>query len=128
MIRVLLAQSGTDEIPDPGNLLESWHEALGAQRELKIVLVILLMMSLGLFAWALSSSKRRRHHRHRHRHHRNQQDIAPAAATNGESDTRESRRERRHRRRRDHRPRNPTLAETGGLPPVRDPEKPPPGP
>jgi hypothetical protein len=29
------------------------------------------------------------------------------------------RRKRRHRRRREHRPRNPTLAETGGLPPVR---------
>lgn len=29
---------------------------------------------------------------------------------------------RRRRRRRDHRPRNPTLAEQGGLPPVRDPD------
>lgn len=33
---------------------------------------------------------------------------------------------RRRRRRRDHRPRNPTLAETGGLPPVRTGEPPPP--
>jgi hypothetical protein len=31
-------------------------------------------------------------------------------------------RHRRKRRRRDHRPRNPTLAESGGLPPVRDPD------
>jgi hypothetical protein len=28
------------------------------------------------------------------------------------------------RRRRDHRPRNPTLAETGGLPPIRQPRPP----
>lgn len=35
-------------------------------------------------------------------------------------------RRRRRRRRRDHRPRNPTLAETGGLPPARVGEPPPP--
>jgi peptidoglycan/LPS O-acetylase OafA/YrhL len=33
----------------------------------------------------------------------------------------------RRRRREKGRPRNPTLAETGGLPPVRDPKAPPPG-
>ena len=33
---------------------------------------------------------------------------------------------RRRRRREKGRPRNPTLAETGGLPPVRDPDAPPP--
>jgi hypothetical protein len=35
-----------------------------------------------------------------------------------------SRRRRRRRRRREHRPRNPTLAETGGLPPVRPEQSP----
>jgi hypothetical protein len=34
----------------------------------------------------------------------------------------EAGRQRRKRRRRDHRPRNPTLAEAGGLPPERDPD------
>jgi hypothetical protein len=33
---------------------------------------------------------------------------------------------RRRKRRRDHRPRNPTRAETGGLPPRREEEEPPP--
>jgi hypothetical protein len=37
----------------------------------------------------------------------------------GEDAERDSDR-RRRRRRREHRPRNPTLAETGGLPPVRN--------
>ncbi len=32
-----------------------------------------------------------------------------------------------HRRKRHHRQHNPTLAETGGLPPVRDPNQPPSG-
>jgi hypothetical protein len=36
-----------------------------------------------------------------------------------------SKRKRRHRH---HRPTNPTLAQTGGLPPKRDPNLPPPGP
>ena len=35
---------------------------------------------------------------------------------------------RRKRRKRHHRPINPTLSETGGLPPKRDPDEPPPGP
>ncbi|MBI3852132.1 MAG: hypothetical protein HY298_17885 [Verrucomicrobia bacterium] len=33
---------------------------------------------------------------------------------------------RRHRHRKEHRPRNPTLAETGGLPPIRPEDQPPP--
>lgn len=36
-----------------------------------------------------------------------------------------SKRKRKHRH---HRPTNPTLAQTGGLPPKRDPNQPPPGP
>ena len=39
-----------------------------------------------------------------------------------------SRKGKRKRRLRHHRPTNPTLAETGGLPPKRDPGTPPPGP
>ena len=35
---------------------------------------------------------------------------------------------RKRKRRRHHRHTNPTLAETGGLPPMRDPDQPPPGP
>jgi uncharacterized iron-regulated membrane protein len=35
---------------------------------------------------------------------------------------------RRQRKHRHHRPTNPTLAQTGGLPPKRDPNLPPPGP
>ena len=35
---------------------------------------------------------------------------------------------KRKRKHRHHRPLNPTLAQTGGLPPKRDPNQPPPGP
>jgi hypothetical protein len=45
-------------------------------------------------------------------------------SSNGQSDASGHHHHRRRRRRREHRPRNPTLAETGGLPPAR-PEPPP---
>jgi cbb3-type cytochrome oxidase subunit 3 len=35
---------------------------------------------------------------------------------------------KRRKQRRHHRQHNPTLAQTGGLPPMRDPDEPPPGP
>jgi ABC-type nickel/cobalt efflux system permease component RcnA len=38
-----------------------------------------------------------------------------------------NKKKRKHKRRH-HRQHNPTLAETGGLPPMRDPNQPPPGP
>jgi heme/copper-type cytochrome/quinol oxidase subunit 2 len=41
---------------------------------------------------------------------------------------RKSGKKRKHRQRRQHRRLNPTLAQTGGLPPKRDPNIPPPGP
>jgi len=39
-----------------------------------------------------------------------------------------SKKRKRHRRKRHHRQHNPTLAEKGGLPPLRAPNQPPPGP
>lgn len=43
--------------------------------------------------------------------------VAPADAASGDSERRRKRKKRR--RRRDHRPRNPSLEQTGGLPPPR---------
>ena len=61
------------------------------------------------------------------------EDDEPRASRNpaadGPGDKEGERGERHHGRRRrtsEHRPRNPTLSETGGLPPLRDPGQPPP--
>jgi hypothetical protein len=72
---------------------------------------------------------KRRHHRH---HHQPDQPAAvnaatPSAASPAATDRSERKRRGRRHRRRTHRPINPTLAETGGLPPMRDPNTPPPG-
>ena len=48
-----------------------------------------------------------------------------AARKNAAASQHGRRRRKWHRRRREHRPRNPTLAETGGLPPIRSEDKPP---
>ena len=67
----------------------------------------------------------RRRHSH---HHSHQHSSAPAEAAEAPDEARRrsppQKRRKRRRSRRRHRPRNPTLAETGGLPPVR-PEGPP---
>ncbi len=66
--------------------------------------------------------------RHHHHHHRSADSPpVPTAAVGKDAAMAEGRRRKWRRRRRPHRPLNPTLAETGGLPPVRDPNTPPPG-
>jgi hypothetical protein len=86
-----------------------------------IVLGATCVVALAVMAWAaLYVRKRRRHGRHAHGH-RGQSVGAEALeavqSSPGNGEVHHHR--RRRKRRRDHRPRNPTLAETGGLPPVR---------
>ena len=60
---------------------------------------------------------------------RSEDDEDPAGESDDgeeEKDDSSGHRHRKRRRRRDHRPRHPTLAETGGLPPIRPPEDRPP--
>ena len=71
-----------------------------------------------LFIWAVYFRKRGRRRKHHHHHSEPQRTVLPpreehpAPVKHGRGRSRRSRRE--------HRPRNPTLAETRGLPPVRD--------
>jgi hypothetical protein len=100
----------------------SWE----SMRERFIIFGSIGLVTLLLLLWAiLVRKKRRRRHSHHHwHHHTSSQTDAPAAAQNEDAPVPpEKRRRRRHSRHR-HRPRNPTLAETGGLPPIR-PETPP---
>ncbi|MGO8766710.1 MAG: hypothetical protein ACLQSR_16430 [Limisphaerales bacterium] len=84
---------------------------------------VILLVVIGLFIWAVflrRTKKRRRKHRHHHSSYREKLEK-------GANDIKEIVEERRHRHRHGHRPVNPTLAETGGLPPRRPPDEPPPG-
>jgi len=117
---VLLAQAGAQQLPpELGNV--PVHRPVFTP-EMKLILGLAMAVALALFVWAFFIRKRRpadprmkaiepgpiteaepeeeSHHRH-HRHGRHH------------------RRHKKHRSQTRHRHRNPTLAETGGLPPVR---------
>jgi hypothetical protein len=109
-IPLLLAQI---EMEDP---VRGWTSANSGVRDALIIFGALLAVSLLLFFWVSFIRKSRRRSRSRYYH-------APAAVA-PPAQTSEHKRPlfssgRRRRRRREHRPRNPTLAETGGLPPQR---------
>jgi hypothetical protein len=88
-----------------------------------ITLGSMFLVSLGVFIWAAffrKPGRHRRHHSHRH---------PPASPLEPKPESRKRGwffffRKRHHRRRRQERPRNPTLAEAGGLPPIRTPAPP----
>lgn len=103
----------------------SWPQLLAGALQYVWLYSILAGVSLLVLAWAFFF-RSRRHHRSHHHHSR------PAAAArasmppaqNGSGFSFLSSKRHKRRRRRQHRPRNPTLAETGGLPPLRS-ERPP---
>ena len=107
---------------DDSNLIPiSTHSASG-WTELLIFLGIILLVALALFFWAFAIRTRKnriRKHRRHHRHKQGFRDQLKKAV--------EEIREHKHRRHERH-PLNPTLAESGGLPPRRDPDQPPPTP
>ena len=83
----------------------------------KDVLVIIatgLALGLLLLLWARHYVKRKKHH---HQHDRKEVSHSlPAVSDQDDEDEPRRHGRRRRKRRRGHRPRNPTLAETGGLP------------
>ena len=92
-----------------------------------IVLGAIVAMALIVFFCVLSFRKDgvKVRHKHHHRHHRKSYREQFQKTTSG---IKELIRQRRRHRRREHRPINPTLAQTGGLPPIREVDKSPPPP
>jgi hypothetical protein len=97
-----------------------------AVRTLKEYLIIggaVLLVTGAVMIWVLVFRKTRKRRRvHRSHHHSSTETSRPADP--GETKTARAERGRRPRQRR-HYPRKPTLAETGGLPPLRGPQPPP---
>jgi hypothetical protein len=117
---VFLAQAGSDPT------LAWWHWTNPAFRELVYISFAIAWITLLLLIWAaFIRRKRRRHHSHHHHHHHESKPAGAAADTpNEEEPAQPERRRRRRRSHHRHRPRNPTLAETGGLPPIRSEDTP----
>lgn len=93
--------------PDSGTKEIRWFD------DMAVVMGIGLLLMLALAVWAKffrKSSDKRSGSNDKFR------SVPDASALSSENSETERRRKKRRRRRRDHRPRNPTLAETGGLP------------
>jgi hypothetical protein len=96
--------------------LSPWFKLNAFLREKLVLLATFTLLTLMLLLWALFI-RRRGPRRSRYKLHST---AASSRSRNAEgSGPTERPRKWRRRRRRDHRPRNPTLAETGGLPPLR---------
>jgi len=112
-IHTLLAQLPDDFAPRKFSLTSG-------SRELVVVIGAVVLVSGMAIIWALFIRKKPRHHHHSHSHHTSSNPANSATQAEGsQPDTGEGSRRRRRRRRRKEPPRNPTLAETGGLPPLR---------
>ena len=101
-------------IPDLAEMAKSGVPNRSAWGNLAVILIVVLVIALGFVLWAAFLRKPPG------RRERGTLQDAPVPKTEDEG----SGRSRRRRRRSSHRSRTPTLAETGGLPPVRDPEPP----
>jgi hypothetical protein len=95
---------------------------------LGVIIGVALLGSLVIVVFR-RKGKRRHHRHHRHHHHDRSADSSggQTAAVGKDAAVAEGRRRKWRRRKRPHRPLNPTLAQTGGLPPIRDPNTPPAG-
>jgi hypothetical protein len=120
--KLLLAQDEINEV------LNRWK--LDATTRTGLIIVAAAgTVAVLVLAWAIFIRKpahrpgaltedpvRRRRSRREHREPNEQQSEESSGAEGAPAESRR----RKRRRRREHRPRNPTLAETGGLPPPRD--------
>ena len=99
----------------------TWKSSNPFTRE--VVTVLSAAVAIGLLAvfWAVFIRKRKGEHRHRHHHHHraSESQSSTSVVPGDDSSGQVMQKRHRRRRRREHRPRNPTLAETGGLPPIR---------
>jgi len=109
-----LADADTDAI------LSTWRSD-PAVLERILIFGAIGLVTLLLVLWAVFIRKRRRRRRsHHHTHHHSSSSAeSPQPAGEENSPPAEEKRRRHRRSHRRHRRRNPTLAETGGLPPIR---------
>jgi hypothetical protein len=85
-------------------------------RDILLIGGALVILSIVLVIWARNTTR----HKRRRRHSSSRSEATSAVSNQVAGEVREHRHHRRRRQRRDHRGRNPTLDETGGLPPLRN--------
>jgi hypothetical protein len=114
-----------------GEVAQRWRTMTPATRDRVVILGALGVVTLLILFWAVFFRRKDGHSRSRHRsRHRSSEPAANSAgqSTEGDADSGQRKRRKWRRQRREHRPLNPTLAQTGGLPPIRSGEPPQPPP
>jgi hypothetical protein len=108
---------GDLEIDDVmGNL----HRMDASSRDAILIFGAMAVVTLLVVVWAAFIRKKPRKRLHHYRRPQVSRAAEPETAEEPEQPAEEpGGGRRRKRRRREHRPRNPTLAETGGLPPIK---------
>lgn len=113
------AQAPYSSPPASSSTGSGWSLVPGLTQDMVVVLAVGALLLTVLVLWAVFLRKKPREHGHSGSSHRARPaDERPDAPEDGESGHHRHR-QRRRRHRRSHRTRNPTLAETGGLPPPR---------
>lgn len=116
----ILAQTSSDIIRPGEGLGTSSRLVMG---DLLLIIAASLLVAAVLVGVALFFRNRRKRHRRRGSRERSGGESRVAKPDTEQDETGQDRsglrRRRRRKRRRDHRRRNPTLSETGGLPPAR---------
>jgi hypothetical protein len=116
--------SFSTNVEDVVTLVQSTGKRTGMDLKDDLILIGSIVVVAALLFY-LTAVFRKSGRRHRDRDHRER--SVPATARVSEDPTAANGKIRRRKRRRDHRPRNPTRAETGGLPPRREGDELPPG-
>lgn len=97
-----------DSLPSMGHLDSGWAGIFA-------LLGVILLIVIGLFTWAVFIRKTKRRKRKYREPEGNYRERLEESASGVKTYLKKSRRHRRHK----HRHHNPTLSETGGLPPRR---------
>jgi hypothetical protein len=109
---------------DPPDFTPFWQRYFASTHEMVMVLSAIGGVVAVILIWAIFFRKRKDEDSRRYSYQREGAGSSgpvpqkPAPASGPDNQPSQGKR-RRRRRRRPHRPRNPTLAEAGGLPPVR---------
>ncbi len=97
-----------------------WRQVRSRVNEVVLLLGALALVVFILVTWAVFFRKREDDSAsHHYSYDAPAKSSTPDGNNGNEGDEKPRKRRRWRRRRREHRPRNPTLAETGGLPPLR---------
>jgi hypothetical protein len=104
---------------DFSDVVAGWQTMDDSTRQTLLVFGAILLTAVVAWAWVIFARRRRRQHHSHHHSHRHSHATADAPARPAPPAAEPPVRRRKLRHRRSHRPRNPTLAETGGLPPIR---------